>query len=1160
MLWKVFHSVENSGMASRVPFQVSRLLPVTFRSEEKQYAWDDREIRCPDESFLAIPHPAERTMDYSLYATNSKHTVRDLVWPVFQESGTLIVTGYQDLLSALAFLMEARPGIADESPASVRIVFGTNTTNAHDMGGREIPLSEEARTYFLGTDGLSLRDSSELRAALARKAVMSGAISLRMFNAERCREEFGKTFRKHHAKLFVSDARVISGSANLSLGGLMENLEFVDDASKSPELELNRRKYAERFWNCGRDWTKEALEIIERLLSAVSPQEAVARATTDMRGYRPWRVENSEGPTGRDPLPFQADLVYEAAATIYECGFAFVEAPAGSGKTDIGKHLGAILPDLHTSTVMPDRGVPPGQTPSTTVALVPPNVVPGWQRSKRTDLHLMKHSDLSKGRKTERQIQINRDIKMSASMIIDESHNLNARWRPSATSTRARTLERCPALWTACLSATLAGNHDIDSLLIFHERRAAIYATPETVKRINAELLQIRNQHQFPLFREPVEVDGNGQSPNDHDERIRQLAEILAGCTVSRRRNCIGEKTSGGGFGYPDIDITLAEASLNKTQRQKISTIIEILNSIPEGSVVKSGEERRTGPSTTAYHGKNKVDKWKLRAVMRSSMTYALCMMEDPREESVGFHLRQAERFRIEPGFLFNEAEMGSPASKCDEIIELLKHASLAGLDRKRAQQMAQMVREHGKVLLLAEDIGVLEVYARLLREETEPGTEIVLVSSGKMDSDLKSFGINHVGKGFKAENYLGVNAPDNGRPMAMFMTVKMGEGLNLQQAQALGIIGTTSDVKSLLQGMGRIDRIDSPHHRITYWMFDTKELALSSDRKGEERVRNLLLLAGAKQVLQCESEGQVWEFDLRRIIDVHKTPRFLRDSNLWDILESIRQEIPENTLNDIRRAAPESLWGAHLCFLESETPVTIAVLGGREPKGPMRDAYPPRLIAIGQGKDGPETVWNQVTAARLLRDAWNRTRQAGLHLVRPNLDTASAIIEDAHRAISALRHWDIRPDRTVSLLWSLDLFVSGACNNSGVCWCRKSGECRSDRGKSAFGHLPLPALERLAESWTREIDPTWKKMIDTHHRAGTGSLPEYCGVLGENGIFAHFLRERTDEEINAARERMTGLIERITQDTAGYDMGITDRIAVLFCGHGTNDNTRIRS
>ena len=53
-----------------------------------------------------------------------------------------------------------------------------------------------------------------------------------------------------------------------------------------------------------------------------------------------------------------------------------------------------------------------------------------------------------------------------------------------------------------------------------------------------------------------------------------------------------------------------------------------------------------------------------------------------------------------------------------------------------------------------------------------------------------------------------------------------------------------------------------------------------------------------------------------------------------------------------------------------------------------------------------------------------------------------------------------LRPERTVSLLESLDKFLaSGSSKNQGY---------------NRFGHLKLPHLEKVAESWAQELDLFW--------------------------------------------------------------------------------------
>jgi len=444
------------------------------------------------------------------------------------------------------------------------------------------------------------------------------------------------------------------------------------------------------------------------------------------------------------------------------------------------------------------------------------------------------------------------------------------------------------------------------------------------------------------------------------------------------------------------------------------------------------------------------------------------------------------------------------------------------------------MVGDYGKIVFLAQNIGVLNTYARLLAEiagKEEFLVEIVLAATGKRTPDLKNSGIRTVNDGTGAEKYLDPQqSDDDGRSLLMFMTFKMAEGINLQAARALGIIEITSDVKSVLQGMGRIDRIDSPHERIYYRVFDIKELMLSSDGKAKERVKDLILFSGAK----AEERNEVTEENslqcpayeiVQQVVDMHRMPRNLRDNNLWDVLASIRSMVPESAFKEIGGVAPESLWGTSLCFLRSEAPLIIAFLEGRHP-------YPPRFVAIRHDGDRPETVRDQVEIARTLREAYGRTKKADLHLERPSVNSALAGAERAYGTISGLRHWDIRPDRLVSSLWSLDRFLCGK-------W-------REDRGERRFGHLPLKALERLAECWIRELDPAWQRIKRDIDDPKQGGIPDYCGVTGDKGILELFIRD--NEEIGKIRGRMEAFIEKTEKETGRDDNSIIDRVSVVFC------------
>jgi hypothetical protein len=328
------------------------------------------------------------------WASNGELSVRDFVERVLNGSNALVVTGYQDFLSAMSIILRSRPNIAGEGPETIRVLFGSNTDTQTSMDGAGRALSDEARDYFLETRGLSLRSLDELHAVLAYDAIASGAISLRIFDTDLARERFGRSHAMLHSKLYVSDSGALAGSANFSYGGLRRNLEYVDDLQPFPDLARTRRQVGEDFWTLGTDWTDQALAILRALLRPVSAEEALARTVHEMTSFKPWCV-GGDGAAGRPPLPFQRDLVYEAAGTAYEHGFAFVEAPTGAGKTDIGKHLATVLPTMHSSVVLRHGNERPDQTRNGALGIVPASVFRNWDKNKPANLNLIKHSLVS---------------------------------------------------------------------------------------------------------------------------------------------------------------------------------------------------------------------------------------------------------------------------------------------------------------------------------------------------------------------------------------------------------------------------------------------------------------------------------------------------------------------------------------------------------------------------------------------------------------------------------------------------------------------------------------------------------------------------------------------------------------------------------------------
>ena len=1115
---------------------------------------------------------------HEAWADNATRSVHGLVRSVLREPRCLIVTGYQDFLSSLTILLETVEGLGARPQGSIRIVFGSNTETRQVLGGSGRTVAQEARQHFLGSRGFSVVDLADLRAVLAMEAIERGIIQFRVYDPELAEASLARRPPMLHAKLIVGEQTALSGSANFSIGGLRRNLEFTDDAYAWPDLAAARRAAAEHFWDMGRDWTETALEILRSLIRLVTPEEAVARTVYEATNFTPWRVAGKAS-AGRPPQPFQADLVCEAAGTIYEHGFAFVEAPTGAGKTDIGKHLATVLPVSHGQTVF-SWGERADQQRLGSLALIPASVLKNWTTNAPANFKPIKHSHLSRRGKEEAAEleEINRAVRSSASMIVDESHRLSSRYL--APSARSLVFERSPAIWTACLSATLMGNQGLDGLLAFHEKRASIYVPPAITDQINQHMAKVRERGELVRHLDQMnrrieaqnmqddlfdsaetlqnEVNNLERSIKSRGLQISALQEGLAGAlapyVVRRQRACIGESSdrSAGAFVYPTIRSHRKDAPLSEQQRLLIERIKTLAECITTGITLVSADPQRAGQTEIKFHDKSRIHIRNFLALLRASVTFAREEWARERDSeadqrgraSIGENLRRAEkqntrRIAIPDGTLPEELDVEAGDSQtpiCDRITRLLNHTSLDSIDEARAGVMRDILGKHCHAIFLAERVGVLAVYAKLLAGQRGRGPEVFVVAPGARIKSGKK--LHHIRSGAEAQEYFGIDGKhvDPLKQRAMFLTFQMAEGINLQVASALGIIGVTSDVKSLIQGLGRIDRIDSPHSRIHYYTFDLPGLVLSSDHKARARVASIALLSG---VGADDLPSELVEFaagDLTDlVVEQIKKPRILRSSNYFDQIEELRRAVPPDVLQRVQTARPRGLWGADLCLLSTVEPATVLLLGGRT-GGPQDPAVlPPRLLAVRDVDGRAEIIGDQTEAARLLFLAYIETRRRGMQDHRRDMTHLTETFNRLGSTLAYLTHWDIRPARTVSLLASLSDFLTG--------------QAAADAGQATFGTLTLPALEKLAEAWAHELDVFWIEAKEgvSQRSASGGEIPDYLGI---DAIYKAFSAQPDDIRA-AVRARMSELLDRCRALSEGQPIDVLSRLSVIFEAQG---------
>ncbi|SHL36850.1 hypothetical protein SAMN05444414_1126 [Roseovarius marisflavi] len=213
--------------------------------------------------------------------TNIDRPVIDLYRPHITSGDCLLVTGYQDFLSSLAVLMKEVKELKDpdkDPDIRIRISFGIDMGNSRRLA-KPRPVTEQMKLYWLENSGLQVEDDDDLLAVLAKRAIQTRKIELRVFDPVLAQSRLGiNGDRRMHSKIVSSPIGAVAGSANFSRSGLYSNIEYADglDAG-SHELQLERTRAAEQIWDVSTDWTAEALEILDKLIKPATAEDAMAR-------------------------------------------------------------------------------------------------------------------------------------------------------------------------------------------------------------------------------------------------------------------------------------------------------------------------------------------------------------------------------------------------------------------------------------------------------------------------------------------------------------------------------------------------------------------------------------------------------------------------------------------------------------------------------------------------------------------------------------------------------------------------------------------------------------------------------------------------------------------------------------------------------------------
>lgn len=97
--------------------------------------------------------------------------------------------------------------------------------------------------------------------------------------------------------------------------------------------------------------------------------------------------------------------------------------------------------------------------------------------------------------------------------------------------------------------------------------------------------------------------------------------------------------------------------------------------------------------------------------------------------------------------------------------------------------------------------------------------------------------------------------------------------------------------------------------------------------------------------------------------------------------------------------------------------------------------------------------------------------------------------------------------------------------------------------------HRPrrLPALEKLAEAWAQELDPSWieAKQAISDKSVKDKNIPDYLGISSIEELF-YLQPQSTLDDIRARAEK---LLDFCRSASEGQSTSVLDRVSTVFVG-----------
>lgn len=750
--------------------------------------------------------------------------VRDVVTgDLCRSDAPLLIMGYSSIAALVELVADWRRTRGDKA-GTVRLLLGSEpfpSQRTHFASAHE-EFTQEVRGYWLERS-VSVRLSAKVIRVI--EELDAGSLQVRAIPGP----------PGLHAKIYVGDSAATVGSSNYTDNGLGRQLEANArfERAAEPERYDGLVMVAENLWSCGFPWEEQFRELLHTLLRVVSWQEALARACAELLegGWARGLLSQQEG---RTPLwPSQRAGIAQALWVMENLGSVLVADATGSGKTRMGAHLVAAVRSrlFDTGRLRRDRDL--------TTLVCPPAVLEIWQREALNcgvSIMPVSHGLLSRPTGAGERIEVGH-VNRAQVLAVDEAHNFL-----SEESNRTRHIRDSVADHVLLFTATPISRGAEDLLALvqllgadnFDDDTLDILEQLDRGPRMGVAL----SGHQRDLLRKEIQRF-----------TVRRTKTALNEL-VAREEDSYRHPQSGRVCRYPVHDphtYATGETPEDESVAGDIHAAADqLLGLVQLGRVVRVPEALRH-EFTDRQWLENRLHSIKglavhhVRAAMRSSRAaltehiagtaVALSthgLPQSAKTTPTGDMLATVADLDAKgpphvelscqlPSWLTDEAAWHDAclreAALYQRILDRLAQMS-STRERTKAGLLARLAIEHSLVLAFDRHPITLAAIKDQLRESPVQ----VLIATGTTPGMRK-----HV------ENLF---ARDSQAHAIALCSDALNEGLNLQGAAALAHLDLPTTLRLAEQRVGRVDRMDSPHDRISVWWPDDGKAFAARERE----------------------------------------------------------------------------------------------------------------------------------------------------------------------------------------------------------------------------------------------------------------------------------------------------------------------------------------